>query len=148
MAANAWVIFDTFPERLGDGGHDMDNDQFYLALFLSTSNLPTGTFDQLADLSNQHANAFGYVTGGQELDNETWVEAAGVVTFDADPEVFTAAGGSILCRYAVIYNWTHADDLLVCFSLLDNAPADVEATDGNTLTITPNASGIFTLQQP
>lgn len=148
MAANAWVIFDTFPERLGDGGHDMDNDQFYLALYLSTSNLPTGTFDQLSELSNEHANQFGYVTGGQELDNETWVEAAGVVTFDADPEVFTAAGGSILCRYAVIYNWTHADDLLVAFSLLDNSPADVEATDGNTLTITPHASGIFTLTQP
>ena len=148
MAANAWVIFDSFTERIGDGGHDLDNDQFYIALFLSTSNLPTGTFDQLSDLSNEHANQFGYVTGGQELDNETWVEVAGVTTFDADPEVFTAAGGSILCRYAVIYNWTHANDLLVCFSLLDNSPADVEATDGNTLTITPNASGIFTLQQP
>jgi len=59
--------------------------------------------------------------------------------------VFTAAGGSIVCRFAVIYNWTHADDLLVAFSLLDNSPADVTATNGNTLTITPAGAGVFTL---
>jgi hypothetical protein len=147
-AANAWVIYDTFPERLGDGGHDMDGDTFYLALYLEGSNCASGTHDQYSDLDYEHTGSFGYAAGGQELDAVSWVEAAGVVTFDCDPEVFTASGGSILCRFGVIYNWTHADDLLVCFALLDSAPADVEATDGNTLTITPNASGIFTLQQP
>ena len=145
MAANAWSFYDTFKERLGDGGHDLDADTFYVALFLSTSNCATLTHDDLADLTNQHANAFGYVTGGQPLDGVVWTEAAGVITFDCDAEVFTAAGGDIVCRFAVIYNWTHADDLLVAFSLLDNSPADVTATDGNTLTITPHANGIFTL---
>lgn len=145
MTANAWIFYDTFKERVGDGGHDLDNDAYYLALFLSASNCATLTHDALADLDNQHANANGYVTGGQALDNVTWVEAAGTVTFDCDAEVFTASGGSIVCRFGVIYNWTHASDLLVAFSLLDNAPADVTATDTNTLTITPHASGIFTL---
>ena len=145
MAANAWSFYDTFKERLGDGGHDLDADTFYVALFLSTSNCATLTWDELADLTNQHANANGYLTGGQALDSVTWVEAAGTITFDCDPEVFTAAGGNIVCRFAVIYNWTHADDLLVAFSLLDNSPADVTATPPNTLTITPHANGIFTL---
>ena len=145
MAANAWSFYDTFKERLGDGGHDLDADTFYVALFLSTSNCATLTHDKLADLTNQHANANGYLTGGQALGNVTWVEAAGTVTFDCDAEVFTANGGSIVCRFAVIYNFTHADDLLVASSLLDNAPADVTATDGNTLTITMHASGIFSL---
>jgi len=147
MAANAWQIYDSFIERMGDGGHDMDADQFYLALFLSGSNCMTMTLDQLSELTSQHASQYGYVTGGQLLDNVSWVESSGTVTFDADPEVFSASGGSILCRYAVIYNYTSADDLVVAACLLDNSPADVEATDGNTLTITPHASGVFTIAQ-
>ena len=143
MTANAWSFYDTFKERLGDGGHDLDTHTFNLLLFLSTSNCATLTHDVLGDLDNQHANANGYATGGQLLDNVSWVESGGTITFDCDPEVFTASGGSILCRFGVIVNNT--GDLLVAFSLLDNAPADVEATDGNTLTITPHASGIFTL---
>ncbi len=145
MAADLWKFYESFGERLGDGGHDLDNDTYYLALFLVTSNCATETWDALANLDNQHANANGYVTGGQALDNVTWVESGGVTTFDCDPEVFTASGGSIVCRFGVVYNWTHASDLLVCYSLLDNAPADVTATDTNTLTCTPHASGIFTL---
>jgi hypothetical protein len=34
---------------------------------------------------------------------------------------------------------------LLCVSLLDTAPANVTATNGNTLTIAINASGVFTL---
>lgn len=147
MVANAWQVYDSFLERVGDGGHDMDNDTFYLALFLSTSNCATLTHDLLADLTNQHANANGYLTGGQALGSVTWAEAAGVLTFDCADEVFTAAGGSILCRFAVVYNFTHADDLLVAVSLLDNAPANVEATTGNALTVAPHANGLFTMVQ-
>jgi hypothetical protein len=33
----------------------------------------------------------------------------------------------------------------VCYSLLDNSPADVTVTDTNTLTVQINASGVFTL---
>jgi hypothetical protein len=34
---------------------------------------------------------------------------------------------------------------LLCVSLLDTAPANVTATDGNTFTVAINASGVFTL---
>ena len=143
MTANAWSVYDTFKERLGDGGHDLDTDTFNVALFLSTSNCATLTHDVLGDLDNQHAQANGYLTGGQALDNVAWTESSGTITFDSDNEVFTASGGSIVARFAVIYNTT--GDLLVAFSLLDNTPADVTATDGNTLTIVMHATGIFTL---
>ena len=146
MTADAWLIYDTFIERLGDGGHDLDTDTFNIALFLSTSNCATLTHDVLGDLDNQHANANGYLTGGQALDSVTWTEAAGTTTFDCAAEVFTASGGSIVCRFAVIYNT--AGDLLVANALLDNTPADITATDGNTLTITPHATGLFTVTQP
>ena len=58
---------------------------------------------------------------------------------------WTASGGSITARFAVIYDDTHASDQALCVCLLDTAPADVTATDGNTFTITMNASGILTL---
>lgn len=143
MTANAWSFYDTFKERLGDGGHDLDTDTFNLGLYLSTSNCATLTHDVLSDLDNEHAQASGYLTGGQALDSVTWAESSGTITFDCDDEVFTASGGSIVCRFAVIYNTT--GDLLVAFSLLDNSPADVTVTDGNTLTIAMHGSGIFTL---
>jgi len=144
MAADKWKIYDTFLEYMGDNTIDMDTDTFKCALFLSTSNAATITLDDLAAVTNQVANANGYLTGGNTLSSVTWSQTAGTVTFDAADTVWTASGGSITARFAVIYSDTSVTDKLVAYSLLDNSPADVTATDGNTLTIAMNASGIFT----
>lgn len=145
MAADAWSIYDSFPERMGDGGHDLDNDAFHVMLLLAASNCLTLTLDTLGELTSELANLNGYVTGGQLLDSVTWVEAAGTVTFDCAAEVFTAAGGDWLFRYQVIYNLTAS--LLVAVTTIDNTPADVTLTDGNTYTMTPHATGLFTVAQ-
>lgn len=144
-AASAWDFYNQFTEWIGDGTLDLDNDAFKMALFLVTSNCATLTHDEYGDLTNEHATANGYDQPGEVLDNVAWTRAAGSTKLDCDNEVWTAAGGSIVCRFAVIYDDTHATDALVCFSLLDSAPADITATDGNTLTIAIHASGIFTL---
>ena len=149
MAADKWLIYNKFKEYLGDGNIDLDTDAFKLALYLSTSNAATLTLDEKADLTNEHATANGYPATGVAITSPTWVEAAGTITFDfADPQ-FTASGGSIVARFAVVYDDTTAGapptDALVGVSLMDNAPADVTVTDGNTLTIQINASGMFTL---
>jgi hypothetical protein len=146
VPAQKWLIYDKFKEYVGDGTVDMDNDTFKCALFLSTSNaaqLGVGT-GLYTDLTNQHANTNGYTTGGVSLTSVTWTENGGVVTFDSANPSFTASGGSIVARFAVIYSDTAANKALVCYSLLDNTPADVTATDGQTLAIVNNASGIFT----
>lgn len=145
MAADAWKRYNKFPEYLGDGTMDMDNDSFYCALFLSTSNCATLTWDQYTDLTNEHANANGYTTGGDALTSVAWTEAAGTVTFDFADPTWTAAGGSITARFAVVWDTTPVApaDPLVGYSLLDNAPADVTVTDGNTLTLNINASGML-----
>lgn len=145
MAAGKWKVYDTAKEKIGQGIIDLDGHTFKMALFLSTSNCDTLTHDELGDLTNQHANANGYTTGGETLTGVTWVNAAGVITFDCDNPVWTASGGSITARFAVIYDDTVAGDPLLCVCLLDTAPADVTATTGNTLTITINTSGVFTL---
>ena len=148
MAADVWVVHDKFKEYAGDGTIDMDADAFKMALFLSTSNIATTSIDGLAAATNQHANGNGYTTGGEAVVSPTWVEASGTVTFDCADQVWTASGGSIAARFAGIYDdtvTTPVADPIVCHSLLDNTPADVTATTGNTLTIAINASGVFTL---
>jgi hypothetical protein len=152
MAAGKWKVYEFAKEYLADGTHDLDNAAlgYKMALFLSTSNCETlsvGT-GVYGDLTNEHANASGYTTGGNALTGETYTHAGGTATFDCDDSVWTAAGGSITARFAVIYVDATVNGIvkpLLCVSLLDTTPADVTATDGNTLTIGINASGVFTV---
>ena len=145
MAADAWVIHDRFKEFMGDNTIDMDGDTFVLKLFLSTSNIATTSIGDATTATNEHANANGYTTGGNTLGSVTWNRSGATVTFDSADTVFTASGGSIVARFAAIVDTTPATDEVVAHCLLDNSPADVTATTGNTLTIQMNASGIFTL---
>lgn len=140
MAAGAWVFTNEGRTKLLDGLFDIDSDTWKMALLLSTSNIGAGS-TTYAGLSNEHANNNGYTTGGIAvtlvLSGTTTVK----VDIDTDP-VWTANGGSILARFAVIYE---VGGNVLCYCLLDSTPADVEATDGNTLTVAAHASGVFTL---
>lgn len=139
MAAGNWTFVDSAVTDLLNGTFDLDTDSFKIALFLSTSNLGAGS-TTYAGLTNEHANANGYTTGGQAL---TTFSLSGTTTVTVDTvtnAVWTATGGPITARYAVIYE---VAGRVLCYCLLDSTPADVTATDGNTLTVTINASGIF-----
>jgi hypothetical protein len=151
MAAGKWKLYEKANLRLADGTFDMDNASLGLtmALFLSTSNCDTLSVGTgiYGDLTNEVATNFGYTQGGVALTGETWTNSASVSTFDCDNVVWTASGGSITARFAVIYCNATVNTIvkpLLCVSLLDTTPADVTATTGNTLTIAINASGVFT----
>lgn len=151
MAAGKWKLYDLAKKYLADGAFDMDaSSSWKMALLLSTSNANTlgSGVDVYGDLTNEHANASGYTTGGVALTNPTWANSSGTITFDIDDAVWTASGGSIVARFAVIY-WNGTLNSIVkpllCVSLLDVAPADVTTTTGNIFTIQINASGVFTL---
>lgn len=144
MAADAWVIHDRFKEFKGDNTIDMDNDTFVMRLYTSASNIATTSVGDATTATNEVANANGYTTGGVTLTSVTWSRAAGTVTFDSADAVWNASGGNIVARFAAIIDTTTTPDEVVCHSLLDNTPADVTATDGNSLTVQINASGIFT----
>lgn len=152
MAAGKWKVYDKAKVHLADGTFDMDNASLGLtmALFLSTSNCDTlgvGT-GVYGDLTNEHANASGYTTGGVALTSETWTNSTSTTTFDCDDVFWDASGGSIVARFAVIYCNATVNTFvkpLLCVCLLDTAPADVTVTTGNRLTISINASGVFTL---
>ena len=141
MAAGNWTFTDGARTRMLNGTFDFDTDTFKVALFLSTSNIGASS-TTYAGLTNEHANANGYTTGGISLGALTLSGTTTVTVDDPADCVWTASGGSITARYAVLYE--NGGDV-VCYALLDSTPADVTATDGNTLTIAFHANGIFTL---
>lgn len=148
LAAGKWKIYETSKAYLSDGTFDLDdNTNWRLGLYLSTSNANTLTIAPiLATLTNEHANANGYTTGGLAI-TPTWTQTGGTATFDSTDPVWTAAGGSIVARFGVIYKNATVNSIvkpLLCVCLLDTTPADVTATTGNTFTITMNVSGVFT----
>ena len=111
-----------------------------MALFLSTSDIGSASAT-FAGVSNEHAAANGYTAGGIAITLALSGTTTVKVDIGTDP-VWTASGGSIICRFAVIYE---VGGNVLYYSLLDNTPADVTATSGNTLTIAAAAAGVFTL---
>ena len=146
MAAGSWTFFNIAKKKLADGTHDLDTHTFKMALTtsaqaLATTFVGTSTDCRYADLTNEVANGNGYTTVGKTL-TPTWVQSVGTITWDVDDQAWSSS--TITARYAVIYNDTTANKNLLCFCLLDSTPADVSTTAG-TLTVTINASGVFTL---
>lgn len=151
MAAGKFKVYDFAKKYLADGTFDLDDTtNWKMALFLSTSNantlgVGTGVY---GDLTNEHANANGYTTGGVAITGVTWTRSTDTMTFDIDDAVWTAAGGSITARFVVIYKNATVNTIvkpILCVCLMDTTPADVTATSGNTLTVQINAAGVFTL---
>jgi hypothetical protein len=140
MAAGAWTFTNSGRTSLLNGTFDIDSDTWLMALFLSTSNIGASS-TTYAGLTNEHANGNGYTTGGESITLTLSGTTTVTVDIDTDP-VWTASGGSITARFAVIYE---SGGNVLCYCLLDDTPADVTATDGNTLTVAANASGVFTL---
>jgi len=140
MAAGNWTFPNGARTRLLNGTFDIDTDTWNMALFTSSSNLGAST-TTYAGVTDEVSNANGYSTGGESIALTLSGTTTVTVDISTDP-VWTASGGSISARFAAIYEV--GGDVL-CYCLLDNTPADVTATDGNTLTVAANASGVFTL---
>jgi hypothetical protein len=140
MAAGTWTLPDSARTDLLNGTFDIDSDSWKMALFLSSSNIGAGSTTYAA-LTNEHANANGYTTGGIAIALNLSGTTSVKVDITTDP-VWTASGGSIVARFAVIYE---VGGRVLCYCLLDSTPADVTATDGNTLTVAAHTSGVLTL---
>lgn len=140
MAAGAWTFTNAARTNLLNGTFDIDSDTWKMALLLSTSNIGASS-TTFAGVTNEHANDNGYTSGGASITLNLSGTTTVKVDIGTDP-VWTASGGSITARYAVIYE---VGGNVLCYCLLDDAPADVTATDGNTLTVAAHANGVFTL---
>ena len=122
---------------------------FKLGLVTSSWTPNNATNEVWGDVSaNEISAGNGYTAGGNTLTGVTLNQTSGTVKFTSSATSWTASGGSIPAwRYGVVYyNGTLNSKVnpLVGYFLGDSTPADVPATtSGNSLTITPNASGIL-----
>jgi|SRR5450830_116317 len=149
MAAGAFI----FPDKAKlnfFSATDLLNpaNTFKITLHTSSFTPAPSTMEVYADLTNELATANGYTNGGLALTSVALTQTSGVVKFTSAAAVWTAAGGSIPAwRYGVVRavgTLNGKVDPIVGYFLGDSMPADVPATTtGNTLTVTPNASGIM-----
>lgn len=143
MAAGPWLFPNGVRTDILNGVTRPGADTFKMALFLSTSNI-SATSTTYAALTNEHANANGYITGGISvtLSLSGTTSITGVTPVNAE---WTATGGNITARYGVIYE---VGANVFCYCLLEAVgPADVTATPGNFLRVdadgVPNPVFIF-----
>jgi len=151
MAADNFKMYDKAKEFIGDGTIDLDaGDAYFAVVLLTSSYTPSLTHETYADISGAEvANANGYTTGGVTPASTAWTESSGTVTFDSNDPSWTASGGSIVARYAALVHVAagsgdpQSTDKLLCYSLLDNTPADLTAVSGAPFTVVIHANGYF-----
>jgi hypothetical protein len=143
MAASAWSVVNAVPERMGNAEFNFDTDAFVVRLYNSSSNI-SDTSDDATAVTNELSTEFGYTAGGYTV-TPGWTRSGAVSTFDISDPTWTAAGGSIVARWAAIVDTTATPDRVIAWTLLDTAPDNVTTTTGNVLTIQISASGVFTI---
>jgi len=146
----------SFTRDVGDGTLDLDlvGTALTVALLTSTAtvaNLSAATlFGSTGISANELPTANGYTAGGILMTAVTWTLASSITTLDANDVSWTASGGSIVAKWAVLYaNATLNGKVkpLVAYVDLDNTSAgtSVTTTTGNALNLVWNASGIISL---
>ena len=142
MAAGDITVFDEAKLALLDGTHDLDSDTIRLA-FGDNTLTPT------AALATPTLSDVTTVSGGNFPATPTSLtvslsETGGTVTFDVTNNPSFSSNGSNPSNvyWGYIYNDTATGDPLIAFVEIDTGGFD--ATGGD-LTVTWNASGIFTL---
>ena len=145
MTAGPWVLTNSTRTDI-IAGNSQTGSGYSVALFTSAAGLAT-TVTSYASLTNEVANANGYTTGGVAVSLADTGTTSVAVYFAASPgnPTWTATGGSIVARWAVLYK---IGGDVIAYCLLDATPGDVTTTSGNTLTIkSDNTSGnpIYTM---
>ena len=127
--------FNSFVEALAEGTHNLGSDTLTIAL---TNTAPVATNTVLANITEiSYTNVSSRV-----LTSVTSAQTSGTYTLDAADLVLTASGTVPTFRYIVLYNDTATSDELVGYYDYGSA---VDLLNGETFTITFDASGILTL---
>lgn len=127
--------FDSFVEALAEKVHNLGADTLTVAL---TNTAPVAGNTVLANITEiSYTNLSSRV-----LTSVTSSQASGTYTLDAADLVLTASGTVPTFRYVVLYNDTATSDELIGYYDYGSA---VDLLNGETFTITFDASGILTL---
>ncbi len=144
MAAGAWNIYNSAKRYIVNGTIDLDTTTIKMYLCKSTSNASTYTLSTQAALTNKVSGG-GFkgakaltllsVKQGVSAKQSKWAASA------APSLIFTASGANIgSAMYAVL---AVSAGKLIAWCQLSTAAFNV--TTGNTLTVTENTLGIFTI---
>ena len=149
MAAGAWVLFDSFKEKMADGSVDLDNvtAAAFMALLATTSYTPDTTDVFVDDIVPATVEVTGAGYAREALTNVVWENTAGTIKWDVDDIAFAAAGGSITAKYVLLYYAvaTDADHILIGYVDMDTSGGSIITNDGNTYVLQISSSGVFTL---
>jgi hypothetical protein len=157
MAAGTWKVFGKAKKYIGNGTITLGAGVFKMSLHrasASASLLLLSSRSTFASIPGEISARGGYVAGGRNLLPATgsWGSVSAKAMkfyYSTVGLVFTASGADSTAnlkniKYALIRNSTGAGaGKVLCFCTLSTAAFTV--TFGNTLTITPAATGIFTL---
>lgn len=149
MAAGPFIFPDKAKLNFFSATQALAQASYKLALVDNTWTPANSTDEVWADMSAKEiAAGNGYSAGGIALTSVVLNQTSGVVKFTSAAAVWTASGGSIPAwRRGVVYavgTFNGKVNPVIGHFLGDSTPADVPATtNGNTLTVTPNGSGIL-----
>ena len=135
----AFVVLDSAIQRIGNKEIDLDSDTFKAVL---TNTAPNHATDDLLGNLTQIAATGGYAAVA--VGSPTWSETSagsGIWEWDCAAFSWTASGANFAAaRYVYIYDDTATSD--PCLGYIDYG-SEFTLTDGNTLTVTPGANGVF-----
>ena len=146
MAAGSFVEYTKAVLEMGQGAFNLGSDTYIMALFTS-SYTPAPNSDAVwSDISaNEVATGGGYTAGGAVLSGVTWTQSTATNTFTCTAPTWSSFTATF--KYAVIVRRAGGSvtgtDKLLCYFDANSGGGSVTG-GGGTLTITPNASGIFT----
>lgn len=143
MAAGDFTLFEEATKDVVNGVHDFTNDSIKIALITASSTpAAADATPRWSDYSANEVSGTGYTAGGTAIGNASVAEAGGTTTFDGDAVSWSQNGaGFTNARWGIVYNDTATNDEAIGFIDLGGTVSQ-QAGD---VTLTPNASGVFTL---
>jgi hypothetical protein len=154
MAAGTWKVYAKAKKYLGNGTVTLGAGVFKMQLHTAAASaaiLVLSTRSVNSSIPGEISATGGYVAGGRNLPPATAHWTVGTTakqykfTYTTAGLVFTASGAALTdIKYALIRNSTGAGaGKVLCFCTLSSSQFTIAS--GNTLTILPNSSGVFTL---
>lgn len=154
MAAGTWKIYAKAKQYIGNGTITLGAGVFKMQLHRASASaaiLVLSTRSTNASIPGEISAVGGYAANGRNIVPATgqWTVGASArqykFTYSSIGLVFTASGAALSnIKYALIRNSTGSGaGKVVCFCTLSSSPFTISS--GNTLTIAPAATGVFTL---
>lgn len=147
MAAGAFTVYSNAAFEMSKGSFDLSTDTYIIALLTGSYSPQPNTDSTWANVSSYELpTGNGYTQGGATLGSISNTLSGATVTFTSAAPSWT--GFSATFKYAAIVRRAsgtlQSTDLLLCYVDCNTSGGTITG-DGGTLTITPNAAGIFTV---